>query len=152
MSRQIRRLGGSLAGGEAVVWPSVVAALIVGGVSYAVTDRGDIRVDVALASMATFLFGVLLAFGIVRTASDSRSSRTWSRRGTRRCSRSTRWSRSSTRWTASGQRDLVDTHLTEQIDYRLVDYHLANGSFLELTDAVYALFPGTRSRRPSTRN
>jgi len=35
-------------------------------------------------------------------------------------------------------RDLVDGHLTDQIDYRLVDYHLATPSYLVLTDAVYA--------------
>ena len=29
--------------------------------------RGDLEVDVALASMATFLFGVLIAFTIART-------------------------------------------------------------------------------------
>ena len=38
-------------------------------------------------------------------------------------------------------RDLVDRHLTDQIDYRLVDYHLATPSFLVLTDGVYALDP-----------
>jgi len=38
-------------------------------------------------------------------------------------------------------RDLVDGHLTDQIDYRLVDYHLATPSYLVLTDAVYALDP-----------
>jgi hypothetical protein len=40
-------------------------------------------------------------------------------------------------------RDLVDSHLTDQIDYRLVDYHLAALSFLQLTNAVYALRPST---------
>jgi len=38
-------------------------------------------------------------------------------------------------------RDLVDSHLTDQIDYRLVDYHLATPSLLALIDAVYALEP-----------
>ncbi len=38
-------------------------------------------------------------------------------------------------------RELVDGHLTDQIDYRLVDYHQATSSYLELTDAVYALDP-----------
>jgi hypothetical protein len=35
----------------------------------------------------------------------------------------------------------VDAHLTDQIDYRLVDYHLATPSHLALTDAIYALEP-----------
>ena len=38
-------------------------------------------------------------------------------------------------------RDLIDSHLTHQIDYRLVDYHRATPSHLELTNAVYALRP-----------
>lgn len=38
-------------------------------------------------------------------------------------------------------RELVDGHLTDQIDYRLVDYHLATPSHLVLTEAVYGLDP-----------
>ena len=38
-------------------------------------------------------------------------------------------------------RELVDAHLTDQIDYRLVDYHRATPSYLRLTDAVYGLEP-----------
>jgi hypothetical protein len=38
-------------------------------------------------------------------------------------------------------RDLVDRHLTDQIDYRLVDYHRATSSYLHLTDEIHALDP-----------
>jgi hypothetical protein len=38
-------------------------------------------------------------------------------------------------------RDLVDAHLTEQIDYRLVDYHRASPSFRRLVKALLAIKP-----------
>jgi len=41
-------------------------------------------------------------------------------------------------------RDLIDRHLTDQIDYHLVDYHIASASFLQLTEAIYALNPSNR--------
>jgi hypothetical protein len=40
-------------------------------------------------------------------------------------------------------RALIDGHLTDQIDYRLVDYHAASPSYLKLMAAVDALNPGT---------
>jgi hypothetical protein len=64
----VRSLWSSIVSGQRVVGPAAVGGVIVAGVSLLVgPDRGDIRVDVALASMAAFLFGVLLAFTIVRT-------------------------------------------------------------------------------------
>ena len=54
--------------GEVVVGPAVAVGVIVAIVALIVgSRRGDVRVDIALASMAAFLFGVLLAFTIVRT-------------------------------------------------------------------------------------
>ncbi len=38
---------------------------------------------------------------------------------------------------------MIDDHLTDQIDFRLVDHHLASPSYVELVDAVYALDPET---------
>ncbi len=53
--------------GEDVVWPATLAGVVVAVLSWVVgSHRGDIQVDVALVSMAAFLFGVLLAFTIVR--------------------------------------------------------------------------------------
>jgi hypothetical protein len=40
----------------------------------------------------------------------------------------------------------IDRHLIDQIDYRLVDYHLASASYRELIEAVYALDPSTRQQ------
>src|SRR5580704_9959659 len=66
--RALRLRWASATRGEIVVWPAVLAGVAVALTSFLVgPDRGDIRVDVALASMATFLFGALLAFTIVRT-------------------------------------------------------------------------------------
>jgi len=52
-------------------------------------------------------------------------------------------------------RDLIDRHLTDQLDYRLVDYHRASPSFRALIKAVLVLQPrnpATPSRMPSTRS
>src|SRR5271169_4177221 len=66
--RSLRSFLASVGHGEIVVWPALVAGTIVALTSFFVgPKRGDIRVDVALASMAAFLFGALLAFTIVRT-------------------------------------------------------------------------------------
>src|ERR1700691_346341 len=66
--RTLRSVLASPFRGQIVVWPAPVVGLIVGTASLLVgPERGDIRVDVAMASMAAFLFGVLLAFTIVRT-------------------------------------------------------------------------------------
>ena len=68
MLRAARAVWGSFVEGQLVVVPAVVAGLAVAGGSLLVGGkRGDIRVETALASMAAFLFGVLLAFTIVRT-------------------------------------------------------------------------------------
>ncbi len=57
----------SLVDGEFTLWPSLAVGVIVGCVSLAIDSTGSgLEIDVALASMATFLFGVLLAFTIAR--------------------------------------------------------------------------------------
>ena len=59
MKRWLRGAAASVASGEVVIWPSVLAGVVVAVASYLVgSDRGDVRVDVAMASMAAFLFGV----------------------------------------------------------------------------------------------
>src|SRR6516165_12719768 len=64
----VRKLSSTFARGESVVLPSIVVGVIVALTSLLVgSRRGDIQVDVALASIATFLFGVLIAFTIGRT-------------------------------------------------------------------------------------
>ncbi len=100
--------------------------------------------DIALASMAAFLFGALLAFTIVRTRE-----RLALVHGLVAKSNASLFSihqmvavfREDDRIRV---RSLIDRHLTDQIDYRLVDYHAASPSYLDLMDVVYALNPGTR--------
>ncbi len=142
MMRRIKELGAKLANGEVVVIPAIVAGALVAVASLLVgSDRGDVRVDVAMASMAAFLFGVLLAFTIVRTRERLSLIQDLVAKGN-----------SSLfvifeAMAVFGQRDkehiraLVDLHLTDQIDYRLVDYHRATPSHLELMEAVIALDP-----------
>jgi hypothetical protein len=118
--------------------------LLVTAASLAVgSKRGDIRVDVALASMAAFLFGVLLAFTIVRTRERLARVQDLVARLD-----SGLFSVHQTVAVFGPEdrdriRDLVDRHLTDQIDYRLVDYHYATSSYLRLTDEIHALSPGT---------
>ena len=94
-----------------------------------------------MASMAAFLFGVLLAFTIVRTRERLSLIQDLVAKGN-----------SSLFFiyeavAVFGERDrqhiraLVDMHLTDQIDYRLVDYYRATPSHLELLEAVIALEP-----------
>src|SRR3984957_13273458 len=135
----------SIGHGDLVVLPAVLSGLIVAVVSYFVgPKRGDIRVDIALASMAAFLFGALLAFTIVRTlerlalvhdlVAKSNASLLSLYQMMAVFGESDRFR----------IRALIDHHLTDQIDYRLVDHHLATPSYVELVDAVYALSPGAR--------
>ena len=143
--RILRSTWTSVAHGEIAVWPAALAGVLVAVTSLLIgPKRGDIQVDVALASMATFLFGVLLAFTIVRTrerlalvhnlVANSNASllsihqmmAVFGDDDQRRV------------------RTLIDDHLTDQIDFRLVDHHAASSSFDQLIEAVYALNPGTR--------
>jgi hypothetical protein len=131
----------ALLNGERVFVPSVVAGAGVAGVSLLVgTHRGDIQVDEAMVSMAAFLFGVLLAFTIVRMRERLVIVQDIVAKGN------------------SGLfsiheligiypndrdeiRDLIDEHLTDQIDYRLVDYHRATPSYLKLVARIRDVYP-----------
>jgi hypothetical protein len=142
MTRSLRSLLTSVIRGELVVFPALFVGCLVAVSSWLVgPHRGTIPVDVALASMGAFLFGLLLAFTIQRTRerilliqnlvmTDNSSLLSvyqmveWFGRE----------ERERIRW-------LIDHYLTDQIDYRLVDYHLASASLTELTDAIYALEP-----------
>jgi hypothetical protein len=141
----VRSLWSSIVSGQRVVGPAAVGGVIVAGVSLLVgPDRGDIRVDVALASMAAFLFGVLLAFTIVRTRERLALVQNLVAKGNASLFSIHQMMSVFGEGDRRQIRDLVDRHLTDQIDYRLVDYHLATPSYLELTDALYALNPDTR--------
>jgi hypothetical protein len=93
--------------------------------------------------MAAFLFGVLLAFTIVRTR--ERLARVQDLIAKIDSSLFSIHQMVAVFGSDDRDRirDLVDWHLTDQIDYRLVDYHWATSSFLRLTDEVRALDPIT---------
>ncbi len=142
MTKGIRPVIASIAAGEVVIWPAVLAATLVALASYLVgSDRGDIRVDVAMASMAAFLFGVLLAFTIVRTRERLALVQNLVAKGNAALFSIHQMMSVFGEVECRDVRDLVDNHLTDQIDYRLVDYYLATPSYLTLTDAVYNLDP-----------
>src|SRR5580658_2925003 len=145
--RDLRSFWASVLRGEIVIVGALLAGAIVAGTSLLVgPNRGDIKVDIALASMAAFLFGALLAFTIVRTRERLALVHGLVSKGN-----SSLFSIYQL-MAVFGEEDrrrirlLVDRHLTDQIDYRLVDYHAASSSFLELIDAVFALNPASRQK------
>ena len=138
----IKSVGVSLTSGEAVVWPAVSVTAAVALVSWAIgSKRGDVRVDVALASMAAFLFGVLLAFTIVRTRERLSMVQDLVAKGNASLFSIHQMVSVFGEDDQEQVRALVDRHLTDQIDYRLVDYHMAASSHVSLIQRVYALDP-----------
>jgi hypothetical protein len=139
------RLGNAVtvvANGDAVLWPTVLVGGVVAVASYLVgPDRGDVRVDVAMASMAAFLFGVLLAFTFVRTRERLALVQDLVAKDNSALFSIHQMMLVFDKGDRDNVRELVDAHLTDQIDYRLVDYHRATRSYLRLTDAVYGLEP-----------
>jgi len=137
-------MGTSLAQGDAVAWPALLVGGAVGLISYGVgSSRGDLRVDVALASMAAFLFGVFLAFTIVRTRERLALVQDLVAKGNAALFSIHQMVGVFDPVEAHQIRDLIDAHLTDQIDFRLVDYYRATDSYLALTKAVYELEPVT---------
>ncbi len=131
--------------GEIVVWAALLAGTVVTVASIMVgPKRGDLEVDVALASMAAFLFGALLAFTIVRTRERLALVHGLVAKGNSSLFSIYQMMAVFGEDDRDRIRDLIDRHLTDQIDYRLVDYHHASPSFLELVESVYALNPATR--------
>jgi hypothetical protein len=127
-----------------VMGPAILVGLLVAGASLAIgPKRGDIRVDVALASMAAFLFGVLLAFTIVRTRERLARVQDLVAKNDSALFSIHQMMAVFDSDDRNRIRDLVDRHLTNQIDYRLVDHHRATSTYLRLTDEIHALSPTT---------
>ena len=140
--KHVRAAWQDVARGEVVIWPALTVGLIVAAVALLVgSRRGDVRVDIAMGSMAAFLFGVLLAFTIVRTR--ERLVLVQDLVATSDASLLTLHDAVAVFGDPRRDeiRDLIDEHLTDQIDYRLVDYHRASPSFRALINAVLALQP-----------
>ena len=126
-----------------MIWPAVVAgvAAAVGSLAAGSLHR-ELSVEVALASMTTFLFGVLLAFTIARTRERLVLIRELMSEGNAALQSIHQMMAIFPEPDRSRIRDLVDVQLTTQIDYRLVDNHLANPAHDALVEAIYALDPG----------
>ena len=131
--------------GDIVVVPVVLVGLVVAVTSISVgSHRGDVRVDIALASMAAFLFGVLMAFTIARTRERLALIQDLIAKGNAGLLSIHQMMAVFGECDRDRVRELIDRRITDQIDYRLVDNHLSSGSQLELADAVYQLDPSTR--------
>jgi hypothetical protein len=142
--RGLRSAWGSFVQGNLVLGPAVLVGLLVAGASLAIgPKRGDIRVDVALASMAAFLFGVLLAFTIVRTRERLARVQDLVAKNDSALFSIHQMAAVFDSEDRESIRDSVDRHLTNQIDYRLVDYHRGTPTYLRLTDEIHALSPST---------
>jgi hypothetical protein len=140
--KHLRAAWRDLSRGEAVAWPAIAVGVIVTAIALVVgSRRGDVRVDIAMGSMAAFLFGVLLAFTIVRT----RERLVLVQDLVAKSDASLLTLHDAVAVFGDVQRDevrdLIDRHLMDQIDYRLVDYHRASPSFRALINAVLALQP-----------
>ncbi len=135
------------------MWSALVVGLIVAIASYAVGhNRGDLEVDVALASMATFLFGVLIAFTIARTTERLAVVQNLLSRGNSSMLSIYQLMAIFPEPDAVRVRVLIDRQLTSQIDYRLVDNHLSTPPHLALNDAVFNLDPQTRQEEIAYRS
>lgn len=143
-ARRVWALWASFAVGEVIVLPAVLIGAIVAIASLVVgSKRGDVRVDIALANMAAFLFGVLIAFIIVRSRERLAQVQSLVASGDASLFSIHQAMAVFDADDRSSIRELIDRHLTDQIDYRLVDYHRATPSYLELSTAVHSLDPMT---------
>ena len=131
--------------GESAIGPALASGAVVAAASYLIgAKRGDIRVDIALASIASFLFGILMAFTIVRTRERLALVQDLVSKGNASLLSIHSLMAVFAETDRSVVRELIDHQLTDQIDYRLVDNFLSSPSHLALTDAVISLEPGTR--------
>jgi hypothetical protein len=153
MPVKLRQAAASVIQGETTLWPALLAGLIVAVASYGVgPTRGDLAVDVALASMATFLFGVLIAFTIARTTERLAVVQTLVSRGNASLLSIYQLITVFSDARAAQIRELIDRQLTHQIDYRLLDNHLATPSHLALTAAIIELDPETLQEEQAYRS
>ena len=145
MGLDLRSAATSVIHGESAIWPALTSGVIVAVASYLVgPKRGDVRVDVALASIASFLFGILMAFTIVRTRERLAVVQNLLSHGNASLLSIHQLMEVLPEDVRLTIRDLIDRQLTDQIDYRLVDNYRSAPTHLALTNAVIALEPQTR--------
>ncbi len=145
MERSIRTRAKGIVDGESAIGPALVCGAIVAVASYLIgANRGDIRVDIALASIASFLFGILMAFTIVRTRERLALIQDLVSKGNASLLSIHSLMEVFPEAERSSVRELIDCQLTDQIDYRLVDNFRSSPSHLALTEAVISLEPRNR--------
>ena len=129
VTRDIRAAVKAVIDGEAVFGPALTCGAVVAVASYLIgPKRGDIRVDIALASIASFLFGILMAFTIVRTRERLALVQDLVSKGNASLLAIHSLMDVFPEDERSLVRDLIDRQLTDQIDYRLVDNFLSSPS------------------------
>ncbi|MFM7616078.1 MAG: hypothetical protein ACKO72_01260 [Actinomycetes bacterium] len=143
----LRALGRRVVHGEVVAGPAVAVGLLVAGLSFAVegtleADGLTLGILATIATVATFLFGVLLAFTIERTRLRLSTVHDFIRRA-------------DANLLAIHQlvevfpehreaiRARIDAQLIAQIDYRLAEFSSSTPTFLDLSRSVIALEPST---------
>lgn len=132
----------SVTNGEVTLWPSLAVGIIVGSVSMTLGSTGSaLERDVALASMATFLFGVLLAFTIARARERVQLLQDTISRNNAALLSIHQMMVVFPEDDLLRIRDLIDLQLTTEIDFHLVDNHLAAPAQLALATAIYSLHP-----------
>jgi hypothetical protein len=145
---KIRRL----VDGEVVLWPSLAVGVVVGVVSLALGGpAGGLDVDVALASMATFLFGVLLAFTIARARERLQLLQDTTSRNNAALLAIYEMMIVFSEEDQARIQGLIDGELTSEIDYRLVDHHRSNPEHVALVRAIYRLEPSNQEQIGSYR-
>ncbi|HEY5385164.1 MAG TPA: hypothetical protein VIJ56_07995 [Acidimicrobiales bacterium] len=153
MPAKLRQAAVSVLKGETALWPALAAGIVVAVASYCVgPTRGDLEVDVALASMATFLFGVLIAFTIARTTERLAVVQNLVSRNNASLLSILQLMAVFTPDQTEDVRQMIDHQLTDQIDYRLVDNHLATPSNLALSSAIIELDPQTLQQEQAYRS
>lgn len=139
---RVRSIALSVFNGESTLWPSLTVGIVVGLVSSTLGTTGaELGVYVALASMATFLFGVLLAFTIARARERLQLLQDTLSRNNAALLTIHQVIVVFPEEDRERIRALIDAKLTSEIDYPLVDAHLATPAHLALTEAIYTLEP-----------
>lgn len=128
--------------GDVVLWPALSLGVVVTAVSFAMGGAGrGLDIYVALASMATFLFGVLMAFTIARARERLQLLQDTTSRNNAALLSIHQMMIVFPESDHAHIRTLIDRQLTSEVDYRLVDHHLSNPAHQNLSTAIYRLDP-----------
>jgi hypothetical protein len=143
----------ALTNGDLVAPPAIIVAVVIGVTSCLVGSyRGNVSVVGDLTSSAAFLFGVLLAFSIQRTRERLSTVQNLVSNGNSHLLAMYHLMVAFDVETRQRIRYLIDFHLTDQINYRLVDHYLADDSFFELVNEISLLECRTKEQENTYKN